>query len=161
MGHSATPTVPPTGSKRLRNSTVLISDDSDEETPEKQQTTRSKQRKKKSIQEEKLERIDDLIDQLKEKHDTMYNAMQYRIWAETIDLGRHSSLEMKPKESISNRREKRILILEEVLHLLKLPTCVQHTFSKDFHSLKEAGAISENHFVKQRDVLLSNMDKLQ
>ena len=46
MGHLATPTVPPTGSKRLRNSTVLIPDDSDEETPEKQRTTRSKRRKK-------------------------------------------------------------------------------------------------------------------
>ena len=39
IGHSATPTVSPTGSKCPRNSTVLTSDDSDEETPEKQQTT--------------------------------------------------------------------------------------------------------------------------
>lgn len=89
MGHSATPAAPPTGSKFPQNTTVLISDDSDEETPEIQQTTNSKQRKKKSRQEEKLERIDDLIDQPKEKHDTMYNTMQYCIWAEAIDSGRH------------------------------------------------------------------------
>ena len=44
-------------------------------------------------QEEKLEHIDDLSDQLKEKHDTKYNVMQYRYrtWAEMIDAGRHSS----------------------------------------------------------------------
>ena len=35
MGHSATPTVLPTGSKHPRNPSVLISDDSDDETPEK------------------------------------------------------------------------------------------------------------------------------
>lgn len=79
MGHATNSTVPPTGSKCPRNATVVLSDDSDEEPPEKQQTTRSKQRKKKSRQEEKLERIDELIDQLKEKHDTKYNAMQYHI----------------------------------------------------------------------------------
>ena len=28
---------------------------------------------------------------------------------------------------------------------------------KDLHSLKEAGAISDDHFVKQRDVLLSKL----
>lgn len=33
--------------------------------------------------------------------------MQYWIWAETIDSGRHGSLKMPPKESISNRREKK------------------------------------------------------
>ena len=99
MDHSATPTV---RSKRPRNPTVLVSDDSDDETPEKQQTAKSKPRKIKSRQEEKLERIDDLIDQLKEKHDTKYNVMQYRIWAETIDAGRHSSLEMPPRGSIFN-----------------------------------------------------------
>ena len=163
MGHSATPTVPPTGSKRPRNSTVLISDDSDEETPEKQQTTRSKQRKRKSRQEEKLERIDDLIDQLKEKHDTTYNAMQYRIWAETIDSGRHSSLEMPPKGSIFKPQGKKdtgsggSLTPSKVANLRS--TYIQQII--DLHSLKEAGAISEDHFVKQRDVLLSNMDKLQ
>ena len=47
MGHSATPTVLPTGSKRPCNPTVLVSDDSDDEIPEKQQTAKSKPRKKK------------------------------------------------------------------------------------------------------------------
>ena len=40
IGHSATPTVLPTGSKRPHNPTVLVSDDSDDETPEKQQTAK-------------------------------------------------------------------------------------------------------------------------
>ena len=148
MGHSATPTVLPTGSKRPRNPTVLVSDDSDNETPEKQQTAKSKPRKKKLRQEEKLERIDDLIDQLKEKHDTKYNVMQYRIWAETIDTGRHSSLEMPPRGSIFKSHWKKnadsggSLTPSKVASLRT--TYIQQI--KDLHS--EAGAISNKDFVK-------------
>ena len=105
VGHSATPTVLPTGSKHPRNPTVLLSDDSDDETPEKQQSAKSKPRKNKSRQE--VKQIDDLIDQLKEKHDTKYNVMQYRIWAETIDAGKHSSLEMPPRGSIFKSQGKK------------------------------------------------------
>ena len=165
MGQSATPAVPSTGSKRPRNATVLVSDsDSDEEPPEKRQTSRSKQqKKKKSRQEEKLERVDDLIDELKEKHGTKYNAVQYRMWAETIDSGRHSSSEIPPRGSIFKSQGEKdadsggSLTPSKVASLRS--TYIQQI--KDLHSLKEAGAISDDHFVKQRDVLLSNMDKLQ
>lgn len=58
-------------------------------------------------QEEKLERIDDLIDQLKEKYDTNYNVMQYRIWAEMIDARRHSCLEIPPRGSIFKSQQKK------------------------------------------------------
>ena len=160
MGQSTS--VPATGSKHQRNNTVLtISDtDSDEEKP---MTTKSKKRKKKTRQEEKLDRIDDLIDDLKLKHGTKYNAVQYRMWAETIDSGRHSSLEIAPRGSIFKSQAKKdsdpggSLTPSKVASLRT--TYIQQI--KELHSLKQLGAISDDQFVKQRDLLLNNMDKLQ
>ena len=86
--------------------------------------------------------------------------MQYRVWAETIDSGKHSSLEVAPRGSIFKSQGKKeadsggSLTPYKVASLLS--TYIQQI--KDLHSLKEAGAISDDHFVKQRDI---HMDKLQ
>ena len=61
--------------------------------------SKSKQRKQCSKYTEKLERIDDTVDELKCKHGSAYNVIQYRVWAETIDAGRHDSLENPSKGS--------------------------------------------------------------
>ena len=53
---------------------------------------RKKKKKTKSWSEEKQERIDDLIDELKAKHGVRYNDIQYRIWAESLDTHYHKSL---------------------------------------------------------------------
>ena len=74
----------------------LSDSESDEEVGIK---SKSKQRKKCSKYTEKLERIDDTVDELKCKHGSAYNAIQYRVWAETIDAGHHDSLENPPKGS--------------------------------------------------------------
>ena len=80
----------------------------------------------------------------------------------TIDSGRHSDLEIPPKGSILNHRGKRILILEELVSLTPSKVANLHsTYIQQIKDLKEAGAISEDRLVKQRDVLLSNMVKLQ
>ena len=84
--------------------------------------------------------------------------MQYRIWAETIDAGRHSSLEMPPRGSIFKSQGKKNADSGGSLTPSKV-TSLRTTYIqqiKDLHSLKEAGAISNEDFVKQRDVLLSN-----
>lgn len=59
--------------------------DSDDETPSK----RHKKRRKASVLEEKNERIEDIVQSLRKKHDGRYTSIQYRLWAEMIDIGTH------------------------------------------------------------------------
>ena len=47
--------------------------------------------------EEELERVDELVDELKSKHGTLYANIQYRVWAETIDSGHHSGVDSPPR----------------------------------------------------------------
>lgn len=37
--------------------------------------------------EEKNERVNNIVTQLREKHENVYNGVQYRLWAEMIDVG--------------------------------------------------------------------------
>ena len=89
-------------SKRARALDDLDSDEgSDNETRRK-----SKRGKKRSKHEEKMDRIDDTIDELKELHSTNFNSIQYRVWAETILAGTHTSLESLPKGSFFKKKKK-------------------------------------------------------
>ena len=85
--------------------------------------SKSKQRKKCSKYTEKLEQIDDTVDDLKCRHTSAYNAIQYRVWAETTNAGRHDSLEKPPKGSFFNGRE--ILELVHPLHHLPIVQVLQ------------------------------------
>ncbi len=49
-----------------------------------------------TMYEEKINKVDDIIDDLR---GNVYTNLQYRIWAETIVGGRHDSLENPPKGS--------------------------------------------------------------
>ncbi len=60
---------------------------------------KKKKAKKVSRYTEKTERIDDMVDELKQKHSGMYTIVQYRVWAETIEAGRHDSVVNPPKGS--------------------------------------------------------------
>ena len=66
--------------------------------------SRSKSKKKKT-KHEKLERIDELVDELKLKHGTTYTNIQYRVWAETIDAQNHSSTDSLLLAHFSKVRE--------------------------------------------------------
>ena len=116
-----------------------------------------------------------MIDKLKTKNGLVYNDIQYRVWAETIDAGRHDSFSDPPKGSFfkSQGRKgtcttsqatppKSALSTETVLTPIKISqlrsTYIQQI--KELHSLLELGAIDNDHFTKQRDVLLQQMDKL-
>ena len=44
-----------------------------------------------------MSRVDDITDNLREKHGHMYSNLQYRVWAETIVGGRHASYFKKSK----------------------------------------------------------------
>lgn len=50
-----------------------------------------------------MDRIDDIVDELREKHKHTYNNLQYRVWAETMVAGRHDSLETPPRGSFFKR----------------------------------------------------------
>ena len=51
----------------------------------------SDEKKKLSKYVEKLERVDELVDKLKSKHESLNTNIQYRVWAKTVDSSRHSS----------------------------------------------------------------------
>lgn len=53
--------------------------------------------KKKSKGEERVEKVDDLVDDLREKHGISCTNLQYRVWAETMVGGQHKSLDYPPK----------------------------------------------------------------
>ena len=132
---------------------------------------KSKSKKKRSRYEEKAERIEDTVDQLKEKHGNKYTLVQYRIWAETMESGQHSSVENPPtgrffksqsktkpgsSSSVSANADEKCLTPSKVAQLRS--TYIQQI--KELHGLLELGAITNDHFVKQRDCLLQEMDKL-
>ena len=46
-----------------------------------------------------MERIDNTVDELKQKHGNSYTVVQYRVWAETMEAGHHDSLDKPPQGS--------------------------------------------------------------
>lgn len=130
-------------------------------------------RKRSSKYSEKLERIDDTVDELQSKHGSTFTAIQYRVWAETIDAGRHDSIDNPPKgsffksqgrkgastppaSSANTASVKATLTPGKIANLRS--TYIQQI--KELHSLWEIGAITKEHYLKQRDILLQQMEKL-
>ena len=50
---------------------------------------RGSKRRKVSLLEEKNNRVEKLVSTLREKHETKFSTIQYRLWAEMIDVGTH------------------------------------------------------------------------
>ena len=69
---------------------------------------------KKSRHEEKLERIDNIIDQLKAKHGSEYTDIQYRVWAESFDTRYHQSLDTPLKVPYSNLKEESLSLQKQI-----------------------------------------------
>ena len=55
-----------------------------------------KKKKKTSALQEKKSRIEEYIEQLKDKHQDKYSRIQYRLWAEMVDVGTHKSIDDAP-----------------------------------------------------------------
>ena len=75
-------------------SVFCVDSDSDDEPPSK------KSKKKPSALESKTLRVDALANELKEKHGNKFNKIQYKLWAEALDVGRHKSKEEPPHGQI-------------------------------------------------------------
>ena len=165
--------------KRLK---AAVSDSESEGETEVGESAKSKKKKvkKQSRYQEKTERIDDMVDQLKQKHATVYTVVQYRVWAETVEAGRHDSLDNPPNGSFFKAQgrkssgkssptstpekasspgcnsEQSTLTPSKVAGLRS--TYIQQI--KELHDLMEIGAIDNVHFIRQRNVLLQQMDEL-
>ena len=69
---------------------------SESDAEDSSKSTRRKKKKKLSALEEKNARIEEFIVQLKDKHKDSFNRIQYRLWAEMLDVGTHKSLDEAP-----------------------------------------------------------------
>ena len=68
-------------------------------TPQALKMNLTEQKRKKGSSDDRMSRVDDITDNLREKHGHMYSNLQYRVWAETIVGGRHASYFKKSKNS--------------------------------------------------------------
>ena len=80
--------------------------ESDEEEDGAQAKSQKKKKKKSAAQEDREEKVQTTMEQLKEKHGTLYTPMQLRIWSESIAGSIHSSLEEAPTSSMFARAGK-------------------------------------------------------
>ena len=90
-----------------RSTRDLTDSGSDSDSEGHKRVKRRKKSAKKSRQEEKLERIDNIIDELKAKHGTEYTDIQYRVWAESFDTRYHQSLDNPPQGSLFKSQGKK------------------------------------------------------
>ena len=158
--------IPSKSEKRQRSSHDSSSEDDSDPEPR-----HSKTKKKKSRYQEKVERIDDLVDDLKKRHGTLYTNIQYRVWAESLDARNHSSFDSPPTGSFfkangrkstsssSNSTENQAttcLTPQKVAQLRS--TYIQQI--KELHDSQECGAITKDHFTVQRDKLIEQMSNM-
>ena len=66
--------------------------------------TSTEKRRKVSVLDERHECVQNLFDELKEKHGSAYSAPQYRLWAEAICSGAHTSTDSPPLGSMFRRQ---------------------------------------------------------
>ncbi len=59
----------------------------------------STKRRKTSLLEEKNARVQESFEKLKAQHGSKYTGPQYRLWAEAMDVGQHSSYDEPPQGS--------------------------------------------------------------
>ncbi len=90
-------TVPSLKRKRSNTTPVVIdSSGSDDDT----KLPPRKQKSKRSAMDEKAERVQKLADKLQAKHGDTYNKIQYKLWAEAMDVNKHKSMERPPPGTI-------------------------------------------------------------
>lgn len=55
----------------------------------------------------KVQRIDSLASELKEKHGDKFTIIQYKLWAEALDVNKHESKDVPPVGPIWNNESKK------------------------------------------------------
>ena len=129
---------------------------------------RKRKKKKKGAQEERNDRVDELVDELRDKHGESFSNLQYRVWAETVLGGHHKSLDKPPKGSYYKKRgassplrsvDNPPSTVITPIRAAELKTTYIKQI-KDLHSLLDIGAITKADFEKQKHSILKLMDNL-
>lgn len=85
-------------SVQTKCTSITVEDSSGSE--EESHKTKSRKGKRKSAYKERLEQVDDIVDDRREKHGNKFSSIKYRVWAETIiSAGRHTDCEAPPRRS--------------------------------------------------------------
>ena len=160
--------------------------DSDESATEVDMQRKPKPKKRKKTKyQDRQERIDDLIDDLREKHGTKYTNIQYRIWAECIEARTHASMDSPPRGSMFRAQGRQPSTPAKSTNLRSLSPSssadaqkiaaagpvtpgkaaeLRSTYIKqikELHGLSEIGAITLEQFTSERDTLLKLMAGLE
>ena len=64
------------------------------------QLSKKKPAPKKTALDDKAERVQKLADKLQGIHGDTYNKIQYKLWAEAMDVKKHTSMERPPPGTI-------------------------------------------------------------
>ena len=138
-----------------------------------------KKKRKKSLVEEKRERVQKLVDELKAKHEGQFSGPQYQLWAEVIDVHQHDSMETPPLGTMFKKQASSVpcgqkmsaTAIASVVQDIPQSSC-SHTLTpiqatglktnyiqqiKELYQLLEMGALDENDFATQKSKILRMM----
>ena len=144
---------------------VIDVDSSDDEevipkAPKKQKTT--------SAAESKAQRIDSIANELKEKHKDKYSKIQYKLWAEALDVKKHTSTDEPPPGPIWNTQKpnKKSSVDTMALAFTSMANSVASAFSPptkppvDVSSDSSVVCISPGRRIDFQEKLLKQIDLL-
>lgn len=151
------------GLKQPRSKRQTSTADSEDE--EIEETLHVKKRSKTNDKEEKVESV---IKDLRGKHSSSYTPMQYRIWVEMMIGGLHSSSDDPPTTSMFGRAGgmKKAVAVSNTSHANNSP--LKNTDSRtkcykqlsDLKSLLENGILSSDEYQAEKDIIISMLKKL-
>ena len=122
----------------------------------------STKKKKGPCSDDRISRVDDVVDNLREKHGHAFSSLQYRVWAETIMEGRHVSMDNPPRGSYFKKSNLRLHEHSPVnSDKQNVPTVITPVKTaelktmyisqiKELYSLLEIGALTDSDFQKQK-----------
>ena len=159
--------------RKKRSKLPALEGSSDSDNDQHSQTAK---KKRKTANEDKESRVDDTMDKLREKHGTKWSNIQYRVWAETMVGGRHTSYDHPPKgayfkrskgsqgtasppgDSSEDQGAKSSAAMTPVKAAQLNSMYIKQI--GELHSLLDLGAITSEDFLKQKNAILDLMNNL-
>ena len=82
---------------------------------------------------QKIERIDNIIEQLKAKHGSECTDIQYRVWTESFDTPYHQSLDIPPQASLFKSQGRKCKSSNTIQHLILPVQLETHPMVQSWH----------------------------